>query len=472
MAIGRPLMPWQRLVADVALEHEDGALAYTWSIVSVGRQNGKTILVLVIELDRLSPLGMRVAGVVELPGHDQIAPLWRQPQRAAYTAQDGTSARRKLLEDQVPLLEADTVHPFVRRQITGVRRSSGDSGLSLAGGSRLRVLNTTATAGRGETLDLAMLDEAMAHADDALEGALLPTMVTRRNHQLWVTSNVGTDAARYLAEKHALGRAFVEAGRTDTVAFFHWGAGDDDDPGSPATWAAAMPAYGITITEAAMRARWEAASTSTEGVDTFKREYLNVWTANTVTAIPLTLWNDGLRLELGAGAGADVPVAFAVEVDLDRTVATIAGAWPVAGGVAVGIVDRRPGTDWLPDRLADLERKYFPVGVAVDGAGPAFAAIPPRAPIRDRMMVLGAREVAAAAGSFHDALLSPAGVGVFHDDDADLLAAVTNVRRKPAAGSWLFDRRAVPYDASAVVAAVLARYALTAAPGAPVVRSG
>ncbi len=444
----------------MALEHEDGHLAYVWAIVSVGRQCGKTLLVLVIELDRLDPLGAAIAG---------LEPLWSYPQRAAYTAQDGTSARRKLLEDQVPMLEQAPVQ--VRRRLAQVRRSAGDTQVSFRNGSRLTALNTTSTAGRGSTLDLCMLDESLAHPDDTLEGALLPTMITRPNHQLWVTSNVGTDAAVYLAEKHALGQAFVEAGRTDTVCFFHWGADVDDDPADPAVWAASIPAYGRTINETALRARYEAA-VSAGSLDTFRREYLNVWTHNNVTAIPLTLWGDGTRPELEDGAPAGMPVAFALEVDLDRTVATITAAWPTDEGTAVAVVDQRPGTEWCLDRLDELQRKYFPVGMAVDASGPAFAVIPPRAPLAARVLALGAREVAAASGSFHDALLAVGGPRIVHEDDVRLTDAVKAVRRKPAAGAWLYDRRAAPYDASAVVGCALARYALSAAPGVPVVAAG
>src|SRR5215471_10973954 len=42
-ALGKPMMPWQSYVADVALEvDEDGRFAYQLVIVTVPRQSGKT----------------------------------------------------------------------------------------------------------------------------------------------------------------------------------------------------------------------------------------------------------------------------------------------------------------------------------------------------------------------------------------------------------------------------------------------
>lgn len=447
-------MPWQRQVCDTALEVTDDGLAYTWAVVSVGRQCGKTTLVLAVELNRLDPLGALIAGVTDLVP-------WAGPQRIAYTAQDGASARQKVIQDQWPMI--DTAPTPVRRRFDRLNRSAGETFIRMRNGSLLHVLNTTATAGRGKTLDAAVLDEALAHADDTLEAAILPTMVTRPAQQLWITSNVGTSESVYLADKHALGQAFIEAGRRDTVAFFHWGAAEDDDPGDPATWADAIPAYGITINEDALRARYEAAAKAGK-LDSFRREYLNVWTQNEVTAVPLTLWAEATVARFDIAG----PVALSIEVDLDRTVGTIGGACHAGTSTAVAVVDRRDGTGWMLDRLDELVRRYHPRAIAVDVAGPAASVIPERSPLARLVAPYTARDCAKAAGAFHDDLLAVGGPRLVHEADDDLTLAVRNVRRKAAAGAWLYDRRAAPRDASAFVATVLARDALLSGPAAPV----
>lgn len=81
--VGRPLLPWQRQVADVAFELlPDGRLAYRRVIVTVPRQQGKTLL---------------TACVLALRAQDV-------DQRLAYAAQTGLEGRRKWRDNWIPLL--------------------------------------------------------------------------------------------------------------------------------------------------------------------------------------------------------------------------------------------------------------------------------------------------------------------------------------------------------------------------------
>ena len=52
-ALGLPLMPWQRHVADVALEHEDGKLCFRDVVIGTPRQSGKSSLMLPLIVYRL-----------------------------------------------------------------------------------------------------------------------------------------------------------------------------------------------------------------------------------------------------------------------------------------------------------------------------------------------------------------------------------------------------------------------------------
>src|ERR1700733_136749 len=52
-ALGRPYMPWQQQVADVAGEtFKDGRLCYNEIVITVPRQSGKTTLVLSVVVGR------------------------------------------------------------------------------------------------------------------------------------------------------------------------------------------------------------------------------------------------------------------------------------------------------------------------------------------------------------------------------------------------------------------------------------
>jgi hypothetical protein len=275
--------------------------------------------------------------------------------------------------------------------------------------------------------------------------------LTRASAQLWIASNAGTDASQWWADKLALGRSYVESDIRERVCLIEYAAAPDDDPADPATWYAAQPSLGVTYPEDAVRVRWDAAVASGQ-VDNFRREYLNVWTRDEVSAVPMDLW-----AECASDVALRQPCVLAVEVDLDRTVATIVAAAVGADGrVVVEVVDRAPGTTWVADRVDELVARWDPVAVGWDAGGPA-AALALEVP---GGVAVGTRDLAAASGSMHDALLAPRPHPVAHRSDPRLADAARATRRRPAGGSWLYDRRAVPHDASAWVGAVLARWLL------------
>ena len=169
-ALGPALMPWQRLVVDVGLEHEQGRLAYRDVVVTTPRQSGKSTLVLATLVARM---------------------LAAPDQRIAYAAQTRLAARTKLF---------DTWWPRLRRSPLGelftMTRATGAETLRARNGSLLGLLSTEAAAGHGETLDLAVLDECWA-LDDAAEQAVRPALATRPNGQLWTLSTAGSLTSAY-----------------------------------------------------------------------------------------------------------------------------------------------------------------------------------------------------------------------------------------------------------------------------------
>jgi phage terminase large subunit-like protein len=232
-------MPWQQLVADVALElNADGSPVYREVNVVVPRQCGKTSLMLSLELHR--------------------ALLWGTPQTIGYTAQTGWDARRKLIDDQVPLLENSPLSASVKR----IYRGAGMEAVHFVNGSRIDVMASNATAGHGRILNQAIIDEAFSDQDDRREGALLPAMATKRDAQLFVISTAGTQESLYLKRKVETGRAIVEANLNTGVAYFEWSASEEADIDDPGTYWRTIPALGHTIDE---RVITHARRTMTEG---------------------------------------------------------------------------------------------------------------------------------------------------------------------------------------------------------------
>jgi len=416
--IGQPFMPWQRMVADVGGEMVDSRPCYREILVSVPRQNGKTTLMLAWELDRA--LG------------------WGRRQRIVYSAQTGNDARKKILEDQVPLI-VET--PF-GVAIDDVRRVNGSEGIVFRGGSRLDVLASSKASGHGRTLDLAVIDEAFDDVDDRREQAILPAMVTKRDAQLLIVSTMGTDESVYLNRKVDQGRemSFRDDSR---IAYFEWSAPDDADIDDPATWYACMPALGHTIDEADIR---HARQTMTEGE--FRRAYLNQRTASDERVIPEVIWRAACSAEVIPENG----VVFAVDANPERSWASIVAA---DRDGRVELLEHRPGTAWVIARASELVRRWS-AAVAVDPAGPAGSLISDLKAADVRVIEVAGQELTKACGQFYDGITNRS---VVVRSDVRLDNAVAAAKRRPSGDAWIWARKTSLVDISPLVAATVAVYA-------------
>lgn len=251
LALGLPLMPWQRFVCDVALEHVGGQLAYRDVGVSVPRQSGKTTSLLALVVWRM---------------------LAQPHQRIAYGAQTRLAARGKLLDDWWPRLARSPL-----AELFTVSRVNGSESLRTSNGSMLVLLSTDETTGHGSSFDLGVLDEVWS-LDHRAEQGVRPAMATKLNAQLWLTSTAGTERSTYWNTKVASGRTAADAGITDGLCWFEWSAPVDADITDPATWRAFHPALGHTIDEKVI-----AADLAAMDIHQFRRAYGNVLSSDTLT---------------------------------------------------------------------------------------------------------------------------------------------------------------------------------------------
>jgi phage terminase large subunit-like protein len=262
--LGKPLMGWQRLVADVGLEVDPstGALHYNEVVVTVPRQAGKTTLILPVIIHRVSAL---------FPGG--VLDVGPQPQSVVYTAQTRNDARKKWMTDFRRRFETSSL----ASTMTNLRLTNGSEGWDFANGSRFDLMATMEKSGHGDTLDLGILDEAFAHQDWRLEQAAGPPMLTRQSPQLWVPSTAGESPAKspYLWSKVQAGRERVLAGEPSKSAYFEWSLAEDEDPADLDVIARRHPAYGATVTMDALRRSLELAESSSG----FARAFGNVWGA-------------------------------------------------------------------------------------------------------------------------------------------------------------------------------------------------
>jgi phage terminase large subunit-like protein len=240
----RGLMGWQHGALAVVTEHVDGVPAYREATIILPRQQGKT------------------RGVV-LP-YMVTRALREDGCQIAYTAQTRLDARHRLLDVFYPLIAASPL-----RRLADDRRGSGSEAIVFANGSMIFLVSGTQTSGHGDTTDAAVIDEGWSQRDSHVETAVKPSMVTRPGAQLLVVSCAGNEDSAYLDAKMDEGRARAECGVTDTAAYVEYSAPDDADPGSEETWYGCMPALGVTIDVATVRADYE-----TMELAAFRRSYL------------------------------------------------------------------------------------------------------------------------------------------------------------------------------------------------------
>lgn len=456
--LGKPLMPWQQDFADVVYEYdpETGLYRYDEGDVTVPRQSGKTTVTLAKKVHRLTILARR----------------WG-PQRSTYTAQLRLAARKKLEKDFAPILRSSRSF----REITNVKArptkqtewklslNNGAEHIQFGPNSYLQIDAPSRTGGHGDTLDDGTIDEAFAHEDDTIEAGMRPAMATRFNAQLWVISTAGDHRSYYLWRKVLAGRAASEANEHGRVCYVEYSAPDDADPGDPQTWWACMPALGHTITEDFIRGEWERAQRKgQEGIDTFRRAYLNQWPKKPVlldeeakSVIPVNLW---MSL-FDAKSERSGPIALAVDAAPGGAWASIAAYGGRADGLEhAELVDHRAGLSWVVARLLELNDRKQPCAIALDPASSAGSLLGDLQAKGLEILTPTAREVGQASQALADAVtdqrLRHRSGEAMHQA---LLDAVKGAKTRPLGDAWAWNRRDSSTVISPLVAVTLARWA-------------
>lgn len=421
-ALGAPFMPHQRLIADVAGEYDPstGIPYYDEVVVLMPRRGGKTHTVLSYEVERCLGWGKRQVG--------------------AYTAQDGGSARKILLDDQVPILEASPLGKAVRR----VRRANDNTGITFKNGSQIDVLPSSDTAGHGRTFDFAIADEAFADTDARRESSLQVPLATKRDAQFVIVSTAGTQRSVWLRSKMEMGRHAALEDSGHGVAFFEWSAPDDADPDDPATWWGCHPALGYILDEKVIASR---RASMDDGE--FRRAWLNQWTDTDERIIPAVTW-DAVNGPKHAGTGR---MTFGIDVNEDRSAAAIVA---VSTDRVVELIEHRPGVAWVAERCREIDAKQSDATWVADASGPAASLLP--ALTRSVAVIHESKgaELARASAAFYDAV-ADASIRVRRHPALD--DAVSGAARRIAGDSWAWSRKAGTSDSSPLLAATLALWA-------------
>jgi phage terminase large subunit-like protein len=151
----------------------------------------------------------------------------------SYSAQTRLAGRRRMLDVWWPRIRRSPL-----RELVDIRKGYGSEAFVFRNGSMIMLASGTEASDHGDTLDLAVIDEAWAQRDATIEQALKPAMLTRPAAQLFILSTAGTELSTYFRAKVDEGRTRCEMGVMGTSAYTGYSAPDDADPGDPATWAA------------------------------------------------------------------------------------------------------------------------------------------------------------------------------------------------------------------------------------------
>lgn len=422
--LGRPLMPWQSHAAHLGLEMvegPDGLLvpAFREVICTVMRQSGKSTLLFSLFAHR--------------------ATMWHSlPQRCVYTAQDGSAARKKLIDDMGPMY---TESQLFKRLVARVFKGVGNEGIDFKTGSTIRTIGSSEAAGHGMTsTGLAGIDESFADLDFRREQALQPSMATVADAQTWNVSTAGTERSVYLRKKIEDGRSAVAEGRTRGLAYIEYSIPDGEDCDDPETWWRYMPALGWTIQEDAVR---HARETMPDGE--WRRSFGNQWTVSEERVIPLGVWEK-------ACSGSVAPegrLRFGFDVNVDRSAAAIVVADEQG---RCELIEFREGLGWCVDRLVELWRRWSGP-VVLDAYGPAGSFADELVGRGVSVVRYSTREMAYACGSLFDRL-ADGRVKVLSHPVLD--AAVAGARRRSTSDAWVWARKDGDSDVSPLVALTLA----------------
>lgn len=361
--------------------------------------------------------------------------------------------------DMANLIEGSA---YLSRRLKQVYNGAADKSIELMSGQRLVFKARTKTGGRGLSAPKVVLDEAFA-LRPAHMGALLPTLSVQPDPQVVYGSSAGladSDVLRGIRDRGRKGR-----GR---LAYLEWCAETggceqercDHDVGTPScaldrveNWQAANPLLGRTrengtgLTVEYVRAEREALPPLE-----FARERLGWWDEPGASEI----FGPGKWKDCAADPPTGLPlIALGVAVTVNLSHAAIVAAGRDGDTVVVKPLQHGPGTSWVLERLAALQRAHPDAMVVVDSRGPGATLIPQMMAADLRVHMTSTSEVLDGCAQFFELVTTGR---LSHSNYAELNAAVNGATTRMVGDRWAWGRRTSSEDISPLEAATLAAW--------------
>ena len=420
--------PWQQIVLDDWLAEKAGRWASLTCGLSVPRQNGKNALIEVREL-----FGMVGRG-----------------EKFLHTAHEVKTARKafKRLQHFFGTQKNDPAAKFpeLNALVEDVRNVNGQEAIFLKNGGSVEVVARSKNSARGFTVDVLIMDEAQEMAEDDLE-ALMPTTSSAplRNPQ-WIFT--GTPPGP-LANGEIFTRVRSEAlsGKAVRLCWHEWSAEPDVSLDDRDEWRKVNPAL-INGRLQFEVIEGERARFSDDG---FARERLGMWASASSGAV---IDSESWASVADAASMAVESLALAVDVNPERSMASVAlaglrpdGRWHVA------LDEQRRGMGWIVPWVVERCARNEIRAVVIDGMSPAASLVDELARRKVKVTTTAARDMAAACGTFYDAVMD---ARLAHTDQPQVNSALSVARKRPINDAWGWNRKGADSDITPLVAATLA----------------
>lgn len=458
------LFPWQKWLLIHALElDESGLYRFRMVVCEVARQNGKSLLMVILALWHLYGLGSR-----------EVIGTAQDLARSEASWADAVEWAENNDELEPFLVDVKRGHPKVMT-ILFQNEETGE-----AWNCDYRVAAASRRGARGFSGDLTLLDELREHQSWDAWSSISNTMNARPKAQLWAFSNAGDVTSVVLRHLRAVAhralgwpdgdgdKLLLEVGDTevdaevfddDVLGWFEWSAPVTASRSDREAWALANPSLNHTeITENCITERALAASLSTSPASEFEVECLCRWASiSDGGPFPSESWADTADTAAKVAAGASSTVCLEVNADRSRSYLARASL-DMAGQPVVGIWKDNPGTDWVVPFLKRNRGRYNLIVIRIGGGVPA-------ASLANEIELAGLPwekwnqvEYAAGCGQMFDLLRDRAMRHLTHPElDAAATSAATRVRDD---GGFVIDAAKSPTPTAPLTAVIGAVWGL------------
>jgi hypothetical protein len=446
-SVGLTLDPWQEEWVKAVNHRRKGGWASFENGLCTPRQCGKNVCVEAVELfdvfERRVPLTIH-------SGHD-----W--------------SITMESFNRVLAIIENN---PAFERRVDKVLRSHAAEGFNLKDGGRMRFRTRSRGGGRGWSCSTLGFDEANFLAEFGAQ-SLLPALRSQKDARVLY---IGT-ALDALTQKDCLVWARLRdravRGKDESLMWMEWSTAFFDTEGNE------LGPDRLSVEQLDDRKRWLEATpaaphrVSLEHLElesrsmlprAFAIELLGVHDPPSLTgadALPIPLADWQSLADTGSEILSGSPVCFAVDVGPDLHTSIAAAGRRVDGRLHVELVDSRPGTKWVPARLAVLEAQHEVFEIVLDTYGFARNLADD---IQEAGVPLRRFETSDATAACATLISLIGEDQLRHLGDPDLLRALEGAATRTYGDAWLWARRTSTADVTPLVAATNALHAAVGSP--------